>query len=261
MEQQAEQRRWDQAARDYQNVFLLGLNDYNRSLLCFWQEKGMLRPGCRVLDVGCGVGKYGTYLAELGCSVTLTDISEEMLRYAARNMEKYDVPWMVYACDFREATGREPAFAEGFDLAISTMSPAVSDAATVRKMSAMTRGWCFLARFYDWQQPFRELLMDGMDQRVSHFPVDLKKDCDGVVRAVREAGYEPQVRIVDYNWADERTPEEMAGYLCRHCFAEGADTAPRYEKLVERASTYTKEDETVTDAVNTKVMWIFWPTA
>ena len=150
---------WDKAAGNYQNVFRLGLNDYNASLLRFWQEEGMLFPGARVLDIGCGVGKYGTYLAELGYDVTLTDISGEMLRHAAENMAKYKTPWAVYRCDFNEVTGTEPVFERGFDLAISTMSPAIHDAATVKKMSAMTRGWCFLARFHDWEQPWRDQLM------------------------------------------------------------------------------------------------------
>ena len=66
---------WDEAAADYQRVFRMGLNDYNRQLLEFFTSNGLLHPGCRVLDIGCGVGKYGTYFAELGCGVTLTDIS------------------------------------------------------------------------------------------------------------------------------------------------------------------------------------------
>ena len=150
---------WDAAAGEYQAVFRLGLNEYNASLLRFWQEEGMLFPGARVIDIGCGVGKYGTYLAELGYDVTLTDISEKMLEHARENMAQYRTPWTAYRCDFREATGSEPVFAGGFDLAICTMSPAVCDAATVRKMSGMTRGWCFLARFCGWEQPFRDTFM------------------------------------------------------------------------------------------------------
>ena len=129
---------WDRAAADYQNVFRLGLNDYNASLLHFWQSEGMLFPGAQVIDIGCGVGKYGTYLAELGYDVTLTDISGEMLRHAEANMARYKTPWAVYRCDFNEATGEEPVFAGGFDLAISTMSPAVHDTGTVRKLSCLT---------------------------------------------------------------------------------------------------------------------------
>jgi len=60
---------WDMATGNYQDVFRLGLNDYNASLLRFWQEEGMLHHGARVIDIGCGVGKYGTYLAELGYDV------------------------------------------------------------------------------------------------------------------------------------------------------------------------------------------------
>ena len=58
-----EKQKWDDAALNYQDVFKLGINEYNARLLRFWQEKGMLFPGCRVIDIGCGVGKYGTYLA------------------------------------------------------------------------------------------------------------------------------------------------------------------------------------------------------
>ena len=41
----------------------------------------------------CGVGKYGAYLAGLGCNVTLTDISENMIAHARENMAPYKTPW------------------------------------------------------------------------------------------------------------------------------------------------------------------------
>ena len=154
-----ERAKWDEAASEYQSVFRLGLNDYNAALLRFWQENGMLTPCCRVIDIGCGVGKYGAYLAGLGCDVTLTDISENMIAHACENMAPYKTPWRAVCCDFNEISGREEAFAEGFDLAISTMSPAIHDAATVKKMSRMTRSWCFTANFYEWRQPLRDALM------------------------------------------------------------------------------------------------------
>ena len=48
---------WDEAAADYQRVFRMGLNDYNRPLLEVFTSNGLLHPGCSVLDIGCGVGK------------------------------------------------------------------------------------------------------------------------------------------------------------------------------------------------------------
>ena len=254
------QENWDKAAGNYQDVFRFGLNDYNASLLRFWQEEGMLFPGARVIDIGCGVGKYGTYLAELGYDVTLTDISGEMLRHAEENMAKYKTPWAVYRCDFNEATGKEPVFEKGFDLAISTMSPAIHDAATVKKMSAMTRGWCFLARFYDWKQPFRDTLMRELGMEPRRVFEDLKTDCAYMMQAVCETGFIPKIKYVDYNWADSRTPEEMADYMLRYYFSEDENRDELYWKTLILAKDHAGADSTVIDDVNTKVSWIYWKT-
>ena len=254
------QENWDKAAGNYQDVFRLGLNDYNASLLRFWQEEGMLFPGARVIDIGCGVGKYGTYLAELGYDVTLTDISDEMMRHAKSNMAKYKTPWAVYRCDFNEATGTEPVFEKGFDLAISTMSPAIHDAATVKKMSAMTRGRCFLARFYDWAQPDRDRLMRELGMEPRRVFDDLQGDCAAMIRAVCEAGFVPRVRYVDYNWADPRTPEQMADYMDRTYFAEDKNRDALTRETLRLAKQHANAEGKVIDNVNTRVAWIWWKT-
>lgn len=253
---------WDKIAPDYQRVYRLGLNDYNTRLLRFWEESGMLFPGARVLDIGCGVGKYGVWLAELGYDVTLTDVSGEMLRRAKENMAKFRAPWAVFQCDFNKITGREPVFAEGFDLSISTMSPAIHDAESVRKMSAMTRGFCFLARFSAWEQPFRDELMRrmGLEPRRPHGEREMKEDCAGMIEAVREAGYEPQTMLVDYDWSDERTPEQMADYLARRSFAGDADAVGKRAAALRAARELADADGLVRDGVNTKVTWIWWKT-
>ncbi len=251
---------WDRMAGNYQAVFRMGLNEYNTSLLRFWQKEGMLFPGARVIDIGCGVGKYGTYLAELGYDVTLTDISGEMLHHAKENMAKYHTPWTVYRSDFNEVTGQEEVFADGFDLAISTMSPAVHDAETVRKMSSMTRGWCFLARFCEWQQPFRDKLIERMGRTPRPPFSDLKGDCVSIIRAVNEAGFSPLIKYVDYNWSDTRTPAEMADYMNRRYFADATNAGSLRAEALRIAETLADADGKVHDNVNTKVSWIYWKT-
>ncbi len=252
-----EKKSWDEAAGDYQKVFTLGISEYSAALLRFWQEEGMIRPGCRVLDIGCGVGKYGTYLAGLGCDVTLTDLSDEMIRQAERNMAEYDTPWRVYACDFREASGAEPAFAEGFDFVFSTMSPAIDGADAVRKMSALSRGWCFLARFQSWEQPTRDLLMRKMGVEPRPMMDRLSDDVAAMVRAVEEAGYAPRVKVVPYDWADERSPEDMADYLCRRYF-EPEEREGIYPAALAAAAGLAGADGLIRDAVNTTAAWICW---
>ncbi len=251
---------WDKVAGNYQEVFRLGLNKYNAALLRFWKDEGMLFPNARVLDIGCGVGKYGTYLAELGYDVTLTDISAEMLRHAEENMAKYQTPWAVYCCDFNDASGEEPVFAGGFDLAISTMSPAVHDVRTVGKMSALSRRWCFVARFYDWDQPFRDLLMQDLGMAPRHIFRDLKSDCTSVIQSVCMAGYMPQVKYVDYNWSDARTSEQMADYMFQTYFEEVERQEDLYERLLYAVKNHVSTNGLVDDCINTKVAWIYWKT-
>lgn len=256
-----EKVKWDSAAPDYQSVFRLGINEYNARQLDFWRGRGMLTPGCRVLDIGCGVGKYGVYLARLGCDVTLIDISEKMIEQARRNMAEFTTLWRAQCLDFDAVTGAEDIFAPGFDFAISTMSPAVHDAATVRRMSRMTRGWCFLTRFYDWHQPFRDELLSavGLPARPA-FDRDLKADCAEILSAVREAGYMPEVDYVDYCWADTRTCDEMADYMRRNYFPQSPDADALREKLRAHLRGICYNDGTVSDGVDTKVMRIYWKT-
>jgi 2-polyprenyl-3-methyl-5-hydroxy-6-metoxy-1,4-benzoquinol methylase len=48
-------------------------------------SSGLLRPGDRVLDLGCGPGLYCSRLAERGLKMTGIDISEGSLEYARRH--------------------------------------------------------------------------------------------------------------------------------------------------------------------------------
>lgn len=50
--------------------------------------KEHLYPGAKILDAGCGAGRYSIEFAKLGCEVTLFDISEEQLRIAKSKVEE-----------------------------------------------------------------------------------------------------------------------------------------------------------------------------
>ena len=164
-------------------------------------------------------------------------------------------------CDFSDITGEEEVFRRGFDLAISTMSPAIHDCETVRKMSLMTRGWCFVARFYEWEQPLRDELMTaaGITPQ-NRFERSLKVDCEDMLEAVKDAGFTPQIEYVDYNWADERAAGEMAEYMYRNYFVSeinGVELKNRVHGII--TEKYGKEGFVI-DCVNTKVAWIYWKT-
>lgn len=244
---------WDAAAGRYQQVYLQGQSEYNGAVHRLWETEGLFRPGDRVLDLGCGVGRHGVYFAGHGCDVTLADFSPAMLSYAEGNMAFYKGPWRTYCCDFSEVTGNEDVFSGGFDFTISTFSGAVADAAAIRKMSRMTHGWCFLSRFREWREDSRRelLLRAGMEPGE---PVrDMSAECERLIQAVSAAGYTPHTRYVDYNWSDLRTPEEMADLLAsRH----GADE--NQKQALAQAAYSLRPGSPIPDAVQTRALWLWW---
>lgn len=248
---------WDKLAADFQRTYSLGLSEYNSRLLSFWRENGMIFPGCRAIDIGCGVGKYGAYLAASGCDVTLTDISPEMIRLAEKNLASFSSPCRTYVCNFDDVTGREPQFREGFDFAISTMSPAIHNTETVMKMSSMTDGWCFIARFSSWNQPNRDKLLNALGIKPKRASEELTADVEEMIAYVTDSGFLPQIKYVEYNWCDMRSPEEAAEYM-QSRYTEGLGI--EVETVIEEVRKLCGREGLFEDSVNTDVAWIYWNT-
>lgn len=87
--------------------------------------------GMRILDIGCGTGRYCHYFAAKGAEVTGFDISEKMIDIAKDVNEGLDVT--LFVADFSEDRF-DPEKIETFDLAIAPMTPAL---ATIKDLDRM----------------------------------------------------------------------------------------------------------------------------
>lgn len=249
--------RWDAEAQNYQSTFKLGHNDYNKALFRFWVDKGMVRPGYRVQDIGCGVGKYGVMFAEYGCDITLTDISPRMIEHVRNNMSRFSSGWRAEVCDFTKA-GEEDIFRNGFDFSISTMSPAICDIETVKRMSDLTHGYCFITRFARWEQPSRDRILKAVGAEIRPAMSGMREDCENLTQWIRELGYVPELIYADYEWSDARTAQEQTEYM-RSRHAEELFTISD-EVLKEKIEELCGENGIFVDEVHTKAAWIFWNT-
>lgn len=54
--------------------------------LAFWAEQH-LRPGIKILEIGCGIGSLSCYLSRFGAQVTAVDIHTGAIRLARRNRD------------------------------------------------------------------------------------------------------------------------------------------------------------------------------
>jgi len=84
------------------------INDLNLAqeqkldLIC---RKLQLKPGDRVLDIGCGWGGFANYAAKnFGCHITGVTISEEQYKYAKKFCQ--DLPVEILKKDYRDLQGK-----------------------------------------------------------------------------------------------------------------------------------------------------------
>jgi cyclopropane-fatty-acyl-phospholipid synthase len=89
----------------WKNAKTLDQAQYDKfDLIC---RKINLKPGERVLDLGCGWGSLAKYMAEnYGSKVTAVNISVEQVRYAREICSH--LPVEVHLCDYRDANSYNP---------------------------------------------------------------------------------------------------------------------------------------------------------
>jgi SAM-dependent methyltransferase len=77
----------DYAAR-FEELAATGQDMHGEATFC----SGLVAPGARVLDAGCGTGRVGIRLAELGYDVVGVDVDDSMLAVARRTAP--DLAWV-----------------------------------------------------------------------------------------------------------------------------------------------------------------------
>lgn len=71
-------------------------------------ESGWMKPGDRVLEVGCGLGTNAEWLASRGFDVTATDLSAAAVRRAERRLKAKGLRGKLYQADFLQGLNEPP---------------------------------------------------------------------------------------------------------------------------------------------------------
>jgi SAM-dependent methyltransferase len=172
-----------------------------------------LRPGARVLDVGCGTGiPTARQLADAGCDVTGIDISAEALEIA-----RCEVPGAAFLRhDIMELPGGAQTARGGFDAIVAFFS-----------LLMLPRGEipAVLRRLHDLLEPGAYFLLGVIDTDLGGVPIQIL-DCPlratgypgAELRAlVGEAGFEVlDLRHLSYAAAAPKAPPEVQLFVyCR----------------------------------------------
>jgi len=139
---------WDLRADEFNDITHSKDKEERYGLLRYLESKGALRPGFRVLDLGCGAGRYALEFARRAGHVTGIDISPKMIAHAEANAADAGLTNAEFlALAWQNADLDASGWRSAFDLVFASMSPAIDSEETLLAMHAASRGHCFASGF------------------------------------------------------------------------------------------------------------------
>jgi SAM-dependent methyltransferase len=114
----------------------------------YLREQGVLGPATDVIDIGCGPGRFVVEFASTAHKAVGIDISPRTIEYAklfAQEIGRDNTEFFAY--DFHELNIRSTGLEGAFDLAFSSITPALQGINGLEKFMALSRAWCYISKF------------------------------------------------------------------------------------------------------------------
>ncbi len=245
---------WNSMAGSFGAFELPGFQD--DSFLKLLDGYGMLDPAGRVLDVGCGAGKYALAIADRCQRVVAIDLAPQMIETAVRRGTELGVANVEFHCEDWHALDLDRAgYRNQFDLVVAHMTPAVHDAETFEKLSAASRGWCVLSKPIHRTDPVSDAVkaLVGITEQRESSDTDLLYAFELLWRQ----GYLPRLDYERQSWRLRKTLGEACGlYLNR--IRTYRDISQGEEARIRAYLSSLLSDGLVREDVETTVATLFW---
>lgn len=210
---------WEEKARTFPR-YEEGEHTYEAGMLRRIRELGVDFRGRRVLDVGCGSGMYTLRLAREAERVTAVDISERMLDILREDAEAGGVANIDYVRSDWESF--EPAGT--FDVVFCSMTPAIHDDATRRKLLRAAHGWTVFMGFAGLMSS------DVLSGLFEHHGVTPRVFNNGpeMHRWLDAEGVSCRSDLVEGQWVVAKSREEMVSSCAAMLMPYGVTTDPAF---------------------------------
>ena len=140
-----------------------------------WLETfGLFRGDCDVADIGCGPGRFVAEFAKKSRYAVGLDISPKMIEYGAnyaREQRMDNAEFFVE--DFASMDIVARGWEKRFDLAFSSITPAIRGKEGLENLMAISRKWCFNSCFVNFSNELHKDIMNDL----FHAHLNGKKNC------------------------------------------------------------------------------------
>lgn len=163
-----------------------------------------LNRDTRVLDIGCGTGRYSLALAEKTGDVAGLDFSGEMISKAVSKRDSAGIKNVSFYVDDWTKDRDDDILKEKYDLVFARYTPAVDSPKSLEKMLSVSRGMCYITMHFGNRNNIDESIGELFGER----PLDRMERSALITEYLWCAGYEPQLYYEDRILDRLITPEE-----------------------------------------------------
>ena len=239
---------WNTRADDWEKE-LAQSSSFHRSLeervsrvAAYLRGRGLLTGESRVMDIGCGPGRFAVEFAKTAGYVAGMDISPRMLELAsayARERSQQNVSFIQG--DFEEADVDALGWTGGFDLVFTSITPAVGTRENLKKAMKISRGYCFNSSFIRWGDSLEQQIAEDVFEKEYTPFLDNRGRFYSLFNLLWLTGYLPETFYHQQSQTEQvKAGEDLARYYAR-CFsadktADGHSVARIGEYLSKQAS-------------------------
>lgn len=221
------------------------------SSLPIWDKKP------KVLDLGCGAGRFSVAVAKRCSNVLGSDISPKMIEFANEKKKKYGADNVSFeVLDWHEADIEEKGFDKVFDLIFGHMTPAIDSIEAVEKMNKACKGYCAMATFAKREARTRDELESFLGISNSWHKSEKAGE---IFKYLFENGFMPQVNYYDRDDLSVYESEEGAfNYLKAEIFLDTNSYDESFEKKIRDFIKSKTKDGVFKNEVYSTIITILW---
>lgn len=201
---------WDARAKSFSDSQRSSDNTLAREAVDYLHSRGLV-AGKTLLDVGGGAGRYAVLFGPGAKSVTLTDLSANMIDQAKENVSAAGLSNVEYLkLDWANCSVSGTSLEKSHDVAFAAMCPAVRGVDGLQNLMAASREHCVIHQYILARDSLQEALSARTGIRRKGDPHNDRVFVYTLFNWLWTAGYNPSIHYVSEYTRETFTPREAA---------------------------------------------------